>query len=70
MITIHELEPFTYYRSGNRGFLLVDLPTKDFKDIVLLEFGRPRSQPVRYDVEEFLNLVNQNKLQKFIPKTN
>jgi len=69
MITIKDLQPYTYYRYGERGFLLVDIPLKEFTDVVLLEFGKPRSQPVRYEADEFINLVNSNKLQLFTPST-
>lgn len=70
--TIHDLEPFTYYRTSDykRGFLLANIvPDEGWRYVVLLEFGKSRNEGVRHNLDEFLQLITDKKLIKFIPKT-
>jgi hypothetical protein len=55
-----------------RGFLLVDvLPGEEYGNkVVLIEFGQTRHNPIRHELNDFINLVNSGSMEKFTPKIN
>lgn len=72
MITVSDLQPFTYYKSSDnrRGFNLaniVDGPMFHEEYVQLIEFGEPRTRPIKVDLKTFLNEVNNGRLIKFVP---
>lgn len=64
-------EPFTYYRTADhsRGWLVAGIEDegKPGATVVLIEFGKPRTNPTRRALQEFLGLVKDGKMQLFTP---
>ncbi len=68
-----KLEPFTYYRDAKaeRAFLLADvveLPNAEQSHVMLIEWGKTRYEGMKYQLSQFLQLINDGALVSFTPK--
>lgn len=68
-----DIEPFTYYKNDKdrRAFLLADVvpPLNEYSGrVYLIEFGKPRTEGIAWDLPAFAQLLQQEKLVLFTPK--